>query len=169
MWWNGLARSWLLAVLAVGCLACAAGSPAGAAGAALPPAPGRVPPERLLCGWEEQPDGAAGVVRLDGRSGAEDGVAGVVPAAPVVLLSVAPALRYAQVMARLEPARHAIVRLKLVLDDRWLLPVTLRPERVERPAPERAVESIVGHHRITRDKYAPRVRIASLRVQQQRA
>jgi hypothetical protein len=115
---------------------------------------------RRVCGWDE----LEGPVTLAlGAPGGADFP--TLPAgAPIASLRVADDVPFGEVARAIAPA-VSLVRLKIVYGERWLIPVTI-PSRTPppKPKPEDAAVSIVGERTITRDKRAPRERIADLRL-----
>ncbi len=114
---------------------------------------------RSLCGWDalmgQPPD-----VVLTPSAGAQ-----LAAGTQLASLQASDEVTFAQIEAAIAPARDTLVRLKLVFDARWLLPLTL-PARTPppKPAPAQAHESVVGHRKITRHVSAPRERFADLRL-----
>ena len=87
------------------------------------------------------------------------------PGAQVLSLQVAGDVDYAAVRLALEPAVETLVRLKIVIDERWLLPITVPPALPPpKPKPDDAHTAKVGHRKITRDKKAKRDRFADIRL-----
>lgn len=119
-----------------------------------------VPPERTICGWEERTDKTA-VLEV-----APDSEGTVSPAQSVAIIAVHAATPYGRVKAALKPAEHSLVRVKIVVDDRWLLPTTYpqRQRQPKKPPPEHRATRIVGRRKVTRDVRRPAERFAALRV-----
>jgi hypothetical protein len=122
-----------------------------------------VPAERRVCGWEALGDRAshAPVVAIaaDGDS------TGAVPGPYAVIVQAHDAARFADVLRALAPMKDSLVRLKVPIDGRWLLPMTYPYRRpAERPPPEKAVVRIVGKRRVTRWSDAPAERFAALEL-----
>lgn len=122
--------------------------------------PGLSQPGRRLCGWEALDSGQAQLT-----IGADGVVSQPVPAGPVVVLSAAAQTPFARVRRALEPLESQLVRLKVVVDGRWLLPMTFpyrRPATL--PKPDHPSVRTVGHRRITRSVGSPADRFADLRL-----
>ncbi len=123
----------------------------------------QVPVERPICGWEEVADGTA-ILRL-GSAGAS-----APPGQSAVVIAPRPETDYAAVQRALVPAEHTLVRVKLAIDDRWLLSTTYPQKRRQppKPPPGQRATRIVGHRQITRDVRRPAERFAALRIDGER-
>lgn len=121
-----------------------------------------VPAERSLCGWEELSD-AERIVALDSQGSALRPVAPGAYAAAIVAPDEA---AFGDVASTLKRADADLVRIKLAVDERWLVPVTRYGGAPVTPKPVSTaeVETVVGHRRVIRHKERPRVRLADLRV-----
>jgi hypothetical protein len=142
------------AVLVMLVTACAAGNQAPENADTIV-APG---PDRPVCGWKAR-IGATEIIEIDSAGR----VSGPPPGRAVLALVAAPATPFERVRRVLEAHSPHLVRLEVVVDGRWLVPMTF----AGRPAPPlegETVEAIVGHRRIIRPKTAPRVRFADIRV-----
>jgi hypothetical protein len=130
-----------------------------------PPPAAPSEPARPICGWEAV-DRQAQALRLRG-----DGTQ-VAPASTVAVIDPLPDLPFVEVRRALEPAADTLVRIKLVVQERWLLSLTsLRRGTVDparKPKPSEAVVSVVGHRRVTRRAGAPTMRIGDLRLDGER-
>ncbi|MEM9694841.1 MAG: hypothetical protein AAGA56_20015, partial [Myxococcota bacterium] len=126
---------------------CASSSPA-----LTTPLPGRVPPERRVCGWKEHRGPVVG------RADRPQQLTRALDAA----LPLEGELRW-HVAKRLLRRSSPPPRLHFAVDGRWQVPVSVRSGSLPRPAPSAHV-TIVGHHRIARPRSAPRVRLSSLRL-----
>jgi hypothetical protein len=116
-----------------------------------------VPGERSLCGWEE----LSGSPDLDLND--EDAIGSAI--GQVVVLRAALDTLFADIEGALQTGDDVLVRLKIVVDNRWLLPVTYRHRLpVAPPPPDQQVSRVVGHRKITRNKTAPAVRFADMRL-----
>ena len=117
----------------------------------------QVPAERRLCGWEE----------LTGKPDLDFNFEGVMGSAAgqVVVLRATGDTRFADIERALQTGDDVLVRLKIVVNDRWLLPMTYRHRKpVAPPPPDKQVSRVVGRRKITRDKTAPAVRFADMRL-----
>jgi hypothetical protein len=116
-----------------------------------------VPTERTLCGWEEL-DGTPDVeIAADGTRSKAVG--------QVLVLRASGDASFAEVERALQTGDDVLVRLKIVVDDRWLLPMTYRHRMpVAPPPPDQRVSRVVGHRKITRAKSAAAIRFADLRL-----
>ncbi|MBW2453137.1 MAG: hypothetical protein JRI68_01425 [Deltaproteobacteria bacterium] len=122
--------------------------------------PGFPQPGRKVCGWEAHDSGQAQLT-----IGADGVVSQPAPTGPVVVLSAASQTPFGAVRRALEPLESNLVRLKVVVDGRWLLPVTFpyrRPTTL--PKPDQPAVRTVGHRRITRSVGAPADRFADVRL-----
>jgi hypothetical protein len=124
-----------------------------------------VPPARTVCGWEQlEADADAVTVGPDGSA---------TPAAvgqTVVILRPHRDAPFAAVGRALSPAAGSLVRLKVVVDDRWLVPVTFpRPVHPHPIDPKKSWVSSVGRRKVTRSTEAPGIRFAEIRLDGDRA
>jgi len=154
---TGHRPGWTVVVLALAVAGCGASTePRGA----TTPGPGFPQPDRTVCGWEEVAgDGGRLHVAAEGQAAAP------APAGPVLVLSAAPGAPFGAVRQALEPLADDLVRLKVVVDERWLIPVTFpyrRPTTL--PKPDQPAVRTVGHRRITRSVGAPAERFADVRL-----
>ena len=120
-------------------------------------------PDRPICGWEtleaDTPRLELSASNPSPKAGSGDRVVAVLAAGDVPLSAL---------NAALTPATN-LVRLKVAIDGRWLLPLTYqRPRLPPTTPPEETVVSVVGHQRVTRRKSAPAVRLADLRLDGER-
>ncbi len=139
-------------------LAACGGPPEPAAPAAF--GPGVPQPGRRLCGWEELEPGQAQLT-----VGADGGGAQPMPAGPVVVLSAEGTTSFGALRRALAPLESDIVRLKVVVDGRWLVPVTFPYRRpTSLPKPDAPAVRTVGYRRITRSVGTPADRFADLRL-----
>lgn len=155
LWVRFAVSSWLALELA-GC--------AAASGDAMHVIDSSVSPERDVCGWEELRAGDA-VVTLSSGGTLEYVPAGV----DIALLAVAPDVPYGDVGRAIEPAKSSLVRIKIVVGGRWLVSLTYPATKPIAPLPAPAEPVIVGYRKITRDKAAPRQRMADIRLNGERA
>jgi hypothetical protein len=117
-----------------------------------------VPPERKVCGWETNSETPLAIT----AAGQTRALAGD----SVIVITVAPDAPYGAVQDALKPAEESLIRVKLVVDERWLLPTTFPQKRRQppKPPPEHRATRIVGRRQITRDTRRPAERFAALRV-----
>lgn len=116
-----------------------------------------VSPDRAICGWEELGQETPLRVADGERAG---------PGWSTVALSPAASTPYGEVQQALKPAEDSLVRIKLVVDDRWLLSTTYpqRQRQPPKPPPGERSTRIVGQRQITRSTRRPAERFADLRV-----
>jgi hypothetical protein len=82
-----------------------------------------------------------------------------------LVLEVGDKVPFAVVREALAPAAETLVRIKVVIDGRWLLPMTSRGRVPVVPPPKsQTVESVVGKRILRRPRGAPAVRFADLRL-----
>ncbi len=119
-----------------------------------------VPPERPICGWEEVTTGERPLVVT------ADGTPAVSPGQGVALIAPLAATPYRAVRAALTPADTSLVRVKLLVDERWLLSTTYpqKLRQLPKPPPAERATRIVGDRQITRSVKRPAERFAALRV-----
>jgi hypothetical protein len=119
-----------------------------------------VPPDRSVCGWEQLEPNAARV-RIAADGSFEPATVGQ----SVVSLDVDSAAPYGAVERALAPAAASLVRIKVLVDDRWLVPVTFpRPVHPHPPAPDTSWTSMVGRRKVTRSIEAPAIRFGEIRL-----
>ena len=123
-----------------------------AADAIVEPSPGRA-----VCGWKDTAQ-ATDITHIN-ASGTASGAA---PGPTVLALDVAPEAPFARVREALAPHAPHVVRLDVVVEGRWLVPLTFAGRAA--PIEGETVETIVGHRRVIRPKAAPRLRFADIRV-----
>lgn len=88
------------------------------------------------------------------------------PGAQVLVLEVAPDVTFATLREALAPAAETLVRIKVLFDDRWLVPMTARGRVPVKPPPKsETVESVVGKRILRRPRGAPADRFADLRLE----
>ncbi len=117
-----------------------------------------VPKERPICGWEEVDRNTPPLPILP------KGDARVAPGASVAVIAPTPATSFADVRLALAPADASLIRIKLVVRGRWLLPTTHPKRQPTKPPPSERVTRVVGRRRITRRRGQPADRFAALRV-----
>ncbi|RLB61999.1 MAG: hypothetical protein DRI90_10080 [Deltaproteobacteria bacterium] len=122
--------------------------------------PDRQQAERSPCGWEEVDQTAP---RL--TIGADGEASQVASGGYTVVLTAAGEVPFGAIRQALEPLASGLVRVKVIIDGRWLLPMTYpyRPP-VSLPQPDRLAVQTVGTRRITRSVGAPADRFADLRL-----
>lgn len=133
----------LTALVANACAPAVATSPAGA-------------PRRGVCGWKDYLEATPTLV-LEGDQLRRDGRGAVVA---IRADESTPFGAVREAVGR----RPELVRLEVVIHDRWVLPVTYvgEPLRPPEPRPDEEV-AIVGHRKVIRKRGAPRVRVADVR------
>lgn len=116
-----------------------------------------VPPARPICGWEELTDETPLPIT--------DGVHAA-PGASTVVIAPASTSSYGAVQLALKPAEASLVRVKLLVDGRWLLQTTYpqRGRQPPKPPPGERATRVVGHRQITRSTKRPAERFADLRI-----
>jgi hypothetical protein len=154
---RNVAASSLVLVLAGALTACAHGA---AASSPESVAKLSVPPDRSVCGWEQlEPDTPRVRIAADGSF--EPAAAGQT----VVVLDADAAAPYGAVGRALAPAGASLVRIKVVVDGRWLVPLTFpRPVHPHPPAPDKSWASMVGRRKVTRSTETAAMRFGEIRL-----
>lgn len=121
--------------------------------------------ERPVCGWETLAADMPRVVVSQGGPGEP-----AHPGASVLVVTGDDEASYGAVKQALAPAASTLVRVKVVVEERWLLPVThRRPVHPHPPAQAERWVSMVGKRKITRSRQVPAQRFADLRLEGDRA
>lgn len=131
-----------------------------------PPAVFEMPtaPQRKVCGWQEIGPGAE-VLSVPAQGSVPTAAAGQ----QIVSLRAEDATSFGRIRRALDPAADTLVRVKVVLEGRWLLPTTFpRRQPAEPPPPARSVETKVGQHTVRRDRAAPVDRLAEVKLEGER-
>jgi hypothetical protein len=124
-----------------------------------------VPAARTVCGFQ-QLEAADRPVVVSARDASPPVTAGL----SRVVVRGEPSATYGSFKSALEPARTSLVRVKVVVGERWLLPLTFkRPVHPHPPSPSNRWISHVGKRRVTRSAEAPAERLADLRLAGDRA
>jgi len=137
------------------------------AGCAATPPPTATPSDRqrATCGWEWR-DETSAVVTV----GADGNTEGPLSATRVIGVVARQGVSFGQMMAALEPHRSTLVRVKVVLPNGAMLPMTLPRSKQERRAElPGARVAVVGKRILHRPKNTVAQRFADLRLDGERA